>query len=204
MAARTQRRPARFLRAGVLRSRQLERLGYNRPMIAAMVADGELLRVARGVYISASHELTAVACARVPEGVICLLSALVVHGLTVQNPSVVWMAIAPAARKPAIHEPPLRIVRYSGVALSHGLMTLRIEGVRVRVTSVAKTVADLFKYRNKIGIDVAVEARVPRVEGDEAVLGGIAVKGNLEASVLQRLLNLSRARGEEYEQVLVR
>jgi predicted transcriptional regulator of viral defense system len=76
----------------------------------------------------------------------------------VQNPSVVWMAIAPAARKPAIHEPPLRIVRYSGVALSHGLMTLRIEGVRVRVTSVAKTVADLFKYRNKIGIDVAVEA----------------------------------------------
>ena len=163
MAARTQRRPARFLRAGVLRSRQLERLGYNRPAIAAMVADGELLRVARGVYISASHELTekhslAVACARVPEGVICLLSALVVHGLTVQNPSVVWMAIAPAARKPAIHEPPLRIVRYSGGALSHGLMTLRIEGVRVRVTSVAKTVADLFKYRNKIGIDVAVEA----------------------------------------------
>lgn len=155
--------PARVSRGGVLRSRDLERLGVSRTSVGALLESGDLLRVARGVYVPADHELTekhslAVACARVPHGIICLLSALAFHGLTVQNPSSVWMAIAPSARKPAPSMPPIRIARFSGPALISGIEIHRTEGVRIRVYSVAKTVADLFKYRNKIGTDVAVEA----------------------------------------------
>jgi len=155
--------PVRVSRGGVLRSRDLERLGVSRTSVGALLESGDLLRVARGVYVPADHELTeqhslAVACARVPHGIICLLSALAFHGLTVQNPSSVWMAIAPSARKPAPSMPPIRIARFSGPALISGIEIHRTEGVRIRVYSVAKTVADLFKYRNKIGTDVAVEA----------------------------------------------
>jgi predicted transcriptional regulator of viral defense system len=155
--------PVRVSRGGVLRSRDLERLGVSRTSVGALLESGDLLRVARGVYVPAGHELTekhslAVACARVPHGIICLLSALAFHGLTVQNPSSVWMAIAPSARKPAPSMPPIRIARFSGPALISGIEIHRTEGVRIRVYSVAKTVADLFKYRNKIGTDVAVEA----------------------------------------------
>ena len=155
--------PARARRAGLLRSRDLERMGLSRPTVAALADAGELIRVARGVYAPADHELTerhslAVACTRVPHGVVCLLSALAFHGLTTQSPSDVWLAIAPESRKPAPGTPPLRIARFSGVALSRGIEIHRSEGTRIRVYSVAKTVADLFKYRNKIGTDVAVEA----------------------------------------------
>ena len=155
--------PARARRAGLLRSRDLERMGLSRPTVAALADAGELIRVARGVYAPADHELTerhslAVACTRVPHGVVCLLSALAFHGLTTQNPSEVWLAIAPQSRKPAPGAPPLRIARFSGAALSRGIEIHRSEGTRIRVYSVAKTVADLFKYRNKIGTDVAVEA----------------------------------------------
>jgi predicted transcriptional regulator of viral defense system len=87
-----------------------------------------------------------------------LLSALRFHELTTQAPSEVWLAIGVKARRPKMDYPPLRIVRFSGAALSEGVETHRIEGVNVRVYSAAKTVADCFKYRNKIGIDVAVEA----------------------------------------------
>ncbi len=86
------------------------------------------------------------------------MSALVFHGLTDHNPFEVWMTIAPAARRPMMDQPPLRVTRFSGAALTHGVETHSVEGARVRVYSVAKTVADLFKYRNKIGIDVAVQA----------------------------------------------
>jgi predicted transcriptional regulator of viral defense system len=90
--------------------------------------------------------------------VICLLSALQFHDLTTQAPFEVWMAIDVRARRPRGKAPPLRIVRFSGKALTAGVETHRIEGVRVRVYGPAKTVADCFKYRNKIGLDVALEA----------------------------------------------
>jgi predicted transcriptional regulator of viral defense system len=162
-AGRTKAVPSGIRRSGVMRSRDLERMGLARPEVAALAASGTLQRVARGIYIPAGHQLTerhslAVACTRVPHGIVCLLSALAFHGLTVQNPSEVWMAIAPSSRKPADGVPPLRIVRFSGNALARGIEFHRSEGVRIRVYSVAKTVADLFKYRNKIGTDVAVEA----------------------------------------------
>lgn len=148
---------------GILRSRDLEASGISRSRLRKLVASGELQRVARGVYIAANHEPTekhslAVAATRVPNGVVCLLSALVFHGLTVQNPWEVWMAIDPWARKPTPAVPPMRIVRFSGEALAFGVEIHQIEGAAVKVYTVAKTIADLFKYRNKIGLDVAIEA----------------------------------------------
>ena len=88
----------------------------------------------------------------------CLLSALQFHGLSTQSPHEVWLAVDRTARKPSADWPPLHVVRFSGAALTHGAETHTLEGVRVKVTSPAKTVADCFKYRNKIGLDVAIEA----------------------------------------------
>jgi predicted transcriptional regulator of viral defense system len=93
-----------------------------------------------------------------PQAIVCLLSALRFHDLTTQSPFEVWLAIPNKARAPRMDFPPLRIVRFSGAALSDGVEEHRVEGVPVRVTSVARTVADCFKYRNKIGLDVALEA----------------------------------------------
>jgi predicted transcriptional regulator of viral defense system len=107
--------------------------------------------------VSENHSL-AEACKRVSGGIVCLLSALRFHGLTTQNPWEVWMAITPTSRKPKADHPPLRVVRFSGRAFAEGIEHHRIEGVDVRVYSAAKTVADCFKYRNKIGVDVAVQA----------------------------------------------
>jgi predicted transcriptional regulator of viral defense system len=155
--------PGPVIPAGILRARDLAAAGISRQSVAALAKSGRVLRVSRGVYVSPDHPLTekhsiAVACTRVPGGVISLMSALVFHGLTDHNPFEVWMTIAPAARRPMMDQPPLRVTRFSGAALAHGVETHSVEGARVRVYSVAKTVADLFKYRNKIGIDVAVQA----------------------------------------------
>jgi len=100
----------------------------------------------------------ALASAAVPQGVICLLSALRLHGIGTQLPSQVWIAIDRRARRPALKYPPLRVVRYSGAALTEGVRDHRVEGQTIRVYGVAKTLADCFKYRNKIGLDVALEA----------------------------------------------
>jgi predicted transcriptional regulator of viral defense system len=95
---------------------------------------------------------------RIPAGVICLLSALEFHGLTTQMPARVWIAIDPKAWRPRTGHLPVRIVRFSGPALTEGVESYDLERARVRVYSVAKTVADCFKYRNKVGLDVALEA----------------------------------------------
>ena len=104
------------------------------------------------------HHGLAVAAAQVPSAVVCLLSALQFHRLTTQAPFEVWLAVGGKARKPASTDSVVRIVRFSDRALTEGVEVHRIEGVPVRVTSIARTVADCFKYRNKIGLDVALEA----------------------------------------------
>jgi predicted transcriptional regulator of viral defense system len=104
-----------------------------------------------------NHSLAS-ASVRVPGGVICLLSALRFHGLTTQAPSEIWLAIDWKARAPKAGSPVLRVVRMSGEALRAGVEEHKVEGVAVRVFSAAKTVADCFKFRNKIGLDVALEA----------------------------------------------
>lgn len=144
-------------------ARELAAAGIHRQVLSRLVESGEIERVVRGVYRLPEHPLTenyglAMAGAVVPRGVICLLSALQFHGIGTQLPSEVWIAIDRRARRPALKYPPLRVVRYSGAALTEGVESHRIEGHMVRVYNVAKTVADCFKYRNKIGLDVALEA----------------------------------------------
>jgi predicted transcriptional regulator of viral defense system len=134
-----------------------------RAQLSRLVRDGLVVRQGRGVYTLAGHEITAEhtlaqVATRVPGGVFCLLTALRFHDLTTQSPAEVWIALPEKARRPRLDYPRLRVARFSGAALTEGIDQHRIEGVVIRVYSAAKTVADCFKYRNKIGIDVAVEA----------------------------------------------
>lgn len=150
-------------RARGVTPRDLAELGIHRQVLTRLVAEGRIERVARGVYrlpdqpITENHGLAVVATA-VPHGVICLLSALQYHGIGTQLPSEVWIALDRRAWRPTLNFPPLRIVRYTGEALTAGVETHRVEGRMVRIYNVAKTLADCFKYRNKIGVDVALEA----------------------------------------------
>ncbi len=148
---------------GLTRPKDLDAHGITRAQLARLVADGLVLRQARGVYVTARHAFTAEhtlahVSKRVPLGVFCLLTALRFHGLTTQSPAEVWIALPEKARRPRLDYPRLRVARFSGAALAEGVEEHRVEGVPIRVYTPAKTVADCFKYRNKVGIDVAVEA----------------------------------------------
>ncbi|MFY9554362.1 MAG: AbiEi antitoxin N-terminal domain-containing protein [Blastocatellia bacterium] len=150
-------------KAGVLRTRELESHGISRVYLKRLVDSGQLERIGRGLYTLVDADLgekasLAQASKRVPHGVICLLSALRLHGLTTQNPFEVWIAVDQNARRPAMSYPPLRIIHLSGKAFTSGIEDHRVEGINVRVYCAAKTVADCFKFRNKIGTDVALEA----------------------------------------------
>jgi predicted transcriptional regulator of viral defense system len=148
---------------GVIRSRDLLHHGIAREYLRRAQRQGLLTRVSRGIYvaneapITENHSLVE-AFKRTPGGVICLLSALRFHDLTTQSPSEVWMAIGERARIPKPHGPRLRIVRFSEKTRRFGVERHPIEGISLPIFSVPKTVADCFKYRNKIGLDVALEA----------------------------------------------
>jgi len=148
---------------GLIRPCDLAPLEIPRVSLTRAVRRGQLERVGRGLYglpgreVSAHGSLAEVA-RRVPKGVVCLLSALRFHDLTTQAPFEVWLAIENKSIAPKLDFPPLRIVRFSGAALTDGVEEHVVDGVTIRVTGVAKTVADCFKYRNKIGLDVALEA----------------------------------------------
>ncbi len=148
---------------GVLRPRDLKAYGLSPEYLRRLEQRGLVQRSSRGIYFASDAELTenhslAEACKRVPHGVICLLSALQFHNFTTQWPFEVWMAIDGKARLPRVDYPPLRIMRFSGEAFTYGIEEHQLEGVLVKVYTPAKTVADCFKYRNKIGTDVALEA----------------------------------------------
>lgn len=150
-------------KAGVLRPRDLAPYDIPRTYLSRLCAAGKLQRIGRGLYVlpgsgATEHHSLAEACKRVPKGVVCLLSALRFHDLTTQAPFEVWLAIGEKTWRPRLKYPPLRIVHFSQAALNAGVEEHQIEGVTVHVYSPAKTVADCFKYRNKIGLDVAIEA----------------------------------------------
>ncbi len=150
-------------KVGVLRARDLGAQNIPREYLRRMVDDGLLERVGYGLYALpdieiSEHHTFALASRRVPRGVVCLLSALRFHGLTTQLPSQVWMSIHPKDRLPQTEGIPIRFVRFSGDSLREGVEMHEIERVSVPIYSPAKTVADCFKYRNKIGLDVAIEA----------------------------------------------
>jgi predicted transcriptional regulator of viral defense system len=150
-------------RRHMVRPRDLDGVGIPRVYLTRLHRAGLLERPSRGVYVLADGEPTehhslAEASKRVPHGVVCLLSALRFHGLTTQAPFEVWLAIDRKARLPRVEHPPLRVVRFPAPALAEGVEAHEVEGVPVRVTTPARTVVDCFVYRNKVGLDVALEA----------------------------------------------
>ena len=125
--------------------------------------DGSIERVARGLYRFTEAELTehytkAAVCARVPDSIVCLLSALTVHELGTQLPWQVWIAIPHNARTPRLPELPVRVIRFSGASLRYGVVDTTFEGVPARITSPARTVVDCFRFSRLVGKDAAIEA----------------------------------------------
>lgn len=150
-------------RAGVLRPRDLDAHGIPRTYLQRLLKRGLVERVAFGLYRVAGGELTerqsqVEAARRVPDGVLCLLTALQIHELTTQSPHEVWMAVRAKAWRPRTSPVPIRIVHLSGPAFEYGVEERLIGGARLRVFSAAKTVADCFKFRGRVGLDVALEA----------------------------------------------
>jgi predicted transcriptional regulator of viral defense system len=148
---------------GILRTRDVDSAGASRALLASLTDQGRLLKIGRGLYALPDRVVTAYdsfveAAARSESGVLCLVSALRFHDLTTQQSSDVWLAIPHKAHAPRFDYPPLRVIRMSGPAMTEGVETADIAGTQVRVFGVAKTVADCFKFRNKIGLDVALEA----------------------------------------------
>ena len=148
---------------GIVRPRDIEAIGLPREYLLRLHRQGKIVRSGRGLYslpdaaITERHSYAEVA-RRVPGSVFCLLSALAFHEITTQSPASIWIALPNGARRPTISTPSLRVVRLSGPSLTDGIENHNVEGVPIRVYSVAKTVADCFKFRNKVGLDVAIEA----------------------------------------------
>jgi predicted transcriptional regulator of viral defense system len=137
--------------------------GLTREQLRTLIRRGTVERVGRGVYRMAVAEPTehyslAMACARVPNSVVCLLSALRVYGIGTQAPAEVWLAIPHKARAPRLPELRLRIVRFSGPAWTFGVQETTFEGVPARITSPARTVADCFRFERLVGPEAAMEA----------------------------------------------
>ena len=158
--------PERLRKSGLgafFRPRDIEPLGVSFPELQRLVAEGAVEKVGPGLYrLAAANpdelETIAMVASAVPTGIICLLSALRIHNIGTQAPHEVWLAIDRKARKPSRPPSRLRIVRFSGPMLTYGVQDRSILGVRVRLTSPARTVVDCFRYRHKIGLDVALEA----------------------------------------------
>ena len=150
-------------RLGLVRPKDLNQHGIPVIYLRRLLHRGELVQPARGVYAVTGHEPTlhhslAMVSKRIPRGVVCLLSALAYHDIGTQLPSVVWLAIDQRSRPLVTTGLPAKIVRFSAQSLVEGVEEHSVEGVTVRITNPAKTVADCFKFRNKVGLDIALEA----------------------------------------------
>lgn len=149
-------------RRGIVRPRDLDAFDIPRELLRRLCQSGHVQRVGHGLYrlptaTISEHYTLAEVSKSVPAGVVCLLSALRFHGLTTQAPHEVWIAVDAKAYVPKTNLP-VRFVHFSGLAMTEGVVVHKVEGVKVKVYCPAKTVADCFKYRNKIGLDVALEA----------------------------------------------
>jgi predicted transcriptional regulator of viral defense system len=148
---------------GIVRSVDLDAIGAPRVALTRMTLSGQLEKAGRGLYrlpgtIGSEAESLSIVSAKVPKAVICLLSALQFHDLTTQLPRRVWIAMPRGSHLPQIDYPPLTMVQFSGDSYASGIETHERDQTTLRVYGVAKTIADCFKFRNKIGIDVALEA----------------------------------------------
>ncbi len=144
------------------RQRDAAEVGVHSRELRRLVDDGSVERVARGLYRCSDAEITehytrAAVCARVPDAILCLLTALRVHDIGTQLPAKVWIAIPHKARMP-VTGLPVRVVRFSGASLRYGIEDAEFEDVPVRITNAARTVVDCFRFRRVVGMDVALEA----------------------------------------------
>lgn len=145
------------------RARHAAALGVGWADLRRLMEQGAIERIARGLYRLTAAEPTehytiAAVCARVPDAIVCLLSALNVHELGAQLPREVWIALPHKARAPRLPEFPIKVIRFSGAALRYGVETIRLEGVSVRITNPARTVVDCFRFRRLVGQEAAREA----------------------------------------------
>lgn len=186
-APQRQRLTAFLRERGIARLAEIRRAGITAATVSRLEREGVVIRLSRGLYqladtpLEGNHSL-AEAAKRVPKGIICLVSALAFHGVTDQMPRRVWIAIGPKAWKPQVDHPPLRVVRFASKFLQAGVEIHEIEGVPVPVFGVAKTIADTFRHRRSVGIDVSIQAlreslrqrkTTPSEISDYAIRGGI-------------------------------
>jgi predicted transcriptional regulator of viral defense system len=148
---------------GLLRASDLDTIGAPRVVLTRLVIAGLLDRIGRGLYrlpnqLGSEHGSLAEVAIRVPQAVFCLLTALQFHELTTQLPRQIWIAMPRGSHAPRIDYPPVKMVQMIGAVYSEGIETVERDGVKLRVYGVAKTVVDCFKHRNKIGVDMALEA----------------------------------------------
>jgi predicted transcriptional regulator of viral defense system len=173
--------PASLKAAGLgafFRPRDLEPLEITFAELQRLVATGIVEKLGHGRYRLAQiepneFETIAMVCSAVPRGIVCLLSALRIHDIGTQSPHEVWIALDRKARKPTRLPAQVRIVRFSGQMLSYGIQTREVLGVTVRITSPARTVVDCFRYRSKLGVDVALEALREAVRSRKATVDEI-------------------------------
>ncbi|TWI33085.1 type IV toxin-antitoxin system AbiEi family antitoxin domain-containing protein [Mesorhizobium tianshanense] len=187
---------------GIARLAELRAEGVTAATISRMERDGEVLRLARGLYqlsdapLDAHHSL-AEAAKRVPKGVVCLVSALAFHQLTDQLPRQVWIAIGQKDWAPKADGAPVRLVRFTDRLLTEGVESHTVEGVPVKVFGVAKTIADCFRYRNKIGLSVAIEGLQEALRQRKTTPGEIArqAERGAVATVIRPYLEALTANG---------
>ncbi len=164
---------------GIMRLSEFKDHGVSPPTVSRLVADGLVVRTSRGLYelsdaeIDRAHSLAEMA-KRVPRGVICLISALQFHEITLQNPRSIWVAIGNKDREPKVLHVSTRFVRFGSKAMSIGVGTHKIDGVGVRIFDPAKTVVDCFRFRRHVGLDVAMEALRLALRGGKATPDAIA------------------------------
>lgn len=159
----TQRVLALARQKGMLRPSDLNGVGVTRVVLTRLTASSQLEKVGRGLYRlpqtqASEHESLIAVAVKVPQAVFCLLTALQFHGLTTQLPRQIWIAMPHGSHTPKIDHPPVRMVQFTGAAYAEGIEIHERDQVKFKVYGVAKTLADCFKHRNKIGIDVALEA----------------------------------------------
>jgi len=150
-------------RGGLLRTAEALRLGIHPRTLYQLRDEGRIEAISRGVYRLAdlpplSHPDLVTVALRVPNGVVCLISALAFHEITTEVPHEVQIALPRGTKSPRLAHPPLRVFRFSEPGLSLGVQTVKLDGIDVRIYDPAKTVVDCFRYRNKLGVDVAIEA----------------------------------------------
>jgi predicted transcriptional regulator of viral defense system len=157
---------------GVIRAADLEKIGATRTLLPYLSGKGVLRRIARGAYVLADrileNESFLEAAVAVPHGVVCLISALQFHEITTQMPMETWMAIERGRHEPICGGISLRLVKFSGRAFTEGIEEHDADGVTIRVYSPAKTVVDCFKFRNRIGLDIAREALLDAIDQKKA------------------------------------